>query len=286
MRDREPTACRTIAISVSESPDMPALGLTDWHLRDAMVEIARHLLAWGAHLAYGGDLRAHGFTELLLELLSRYRRYADASSVINYLAYPVHASMSENELERLSAEFARAAKFVCLAPDGSRVEMPCRDSMALRQLSDADWAEGLTAMRRVMLEKTNVRVVLGGRLEGYKGTMPGIAEEALLSLRACQPLFLLGGYGGCARDIAETIGIVERWEGSRPAWPCRLAFEMFAVSDLNNGLSEDENITLARTSHVDQAVVLVLRGLNRLADGREACQARHRPIKGAGAAGG
>lgn len=52
---------------------MPALGLSDGHLRDAMAEIARHLLALGARL-YGGDLRQHGFSELLFELVSRHRR--------------------------------------------------------------------------------------------------------------------------------------------------------------------------------------------------------------------
>jgi len=42
--------------------------------------------------------------------------------------------------------------------------------------------------------------------------MPGIAEETYLSLEAQQPVFVLGGFGGCARDIAETA---ERWAGSR-----------------------------------------------------------------------
>ena len=52
-------------------------------------------------------------------------------------------------------------------------------------------------MRRTMLAQTNARILLGGRVENYKGVMPGIAEEALLSLQVGQPLFLLGGFGGC-----------------------------------------------------------------------------------------
>ena len=93
--------------------------------------------------------------------------------------------------------------------------------------------------------------------------MPGIAEEALLSLQKDQPLFLLGGFGGCTRDIAETLGLVERWAGSRPAWPGRNLFEGFSP-ELNNGLTEEENATLARTPHIDQANILVMRGLHRL----------------------
>ena len=67
---------KTIAISISESPDMSVLGLGDEHLRDAMAEIARHLLALGARLIYGGDLRQHGFSDLLFELVARHRRDA------------------------------------------------------------------------------------------------------------------------------------------------------------------------------------------------------------------
>lgn len=33
------------------------------HLQDAMLELARYLLAQGARLAYGGDLHLDGFTE-------------------------------------------------------------------------------------------------------------------------------------------------------------------------------------------------------------------------------
>jgi hypothetical protein len=65
---------RRIAISISDTSDMGVRGLGKEHLEDAMAEIARHLLAWGAQLAYGGDLRPGGFTELLFELVNRYRR--------------------------------------------------------------------------------------------------------------------------------------------------------------------------------------------------------------------
>ena len=72
------------------------------------------------------------------------------------------------------------------------------------------------------------RIVLGGRVEGYKGTMPGIAEETRISLEAGQPVFVLGGFGGCARDIAETVGLIERWSGSRDDWAGRHSFRKYS----------------------------------------------------------
>ena len=43
-----------VGISVSESPDLQSLGLSDGHLRDAMAEIALHVLASGRSLAMAG----------------------------------------------------------------------------------------------------------------------------------------------------------------------------------------------------------------------------------------
>ena len=129
---------------------------------------------------------------------------------------------------------------------------------------DDEWAEGLTRMRVVMRQETQARIVLGGRVAGYKGRMPGIAEETLLSLQTHQPVFLLGGFGGCTRDIAETIGLVERWAGSRGDWSGRPSFGRYSPGDLHNGLSDEDNAVLAHTPHIDQAVALVMHGLNQL----------------------
>lgn len=258
-----------IAISTSESPDMPALGLSDQHLRDAMAEIARYLLALGAKLVYGGDLRQYGFSELLFELVARHRRNADPLDdrigITNYLAWPVHIFKPFGDLEKAAANLAGTADLVCLTLDGARMSMEERRQLSQQQPTDVQWSSGLTAMRRTMLAETSARILLGGRVDQYKGAMPGIAEEALLSLQGSQPLYLMGGFGGGARDIAETLGLITPWTASRPHWPGRDAFESFSPTNLNNGLSLEQNVTLARTPHVDQAIILILQGLLKVA---------------------
>lgn len=260
-------AGRTVAISVSESPDISVMGLSDAHLRDAMERLALHLLASGARLAYGGDLRANGFTDLLFDLVSRYRREESEVpiGVSNYLAWPAHVTKEAAELEEISQSLAGTGELVCLAEDGSRLDPSVWSQRELHQPTDEEWTTGLTAMRRAMHGASQARVVLGGRVAGYRGDLPGIAEEALLSLEEEQPLFLLGGFGGCARDIAEALGLVEHRARSYPDWPGLQRFDAFSSSDLGNGLSEEEeNATLARTPHIDEAIVLVLRGLRRI----------------------
>ena len=261
-----PTA---VGISVSESPDMRALGLSDGHLRDAMAALALHVLASGRSLAYGGDLRQHGFTQLLTELVGRYRdhpRHGETIAVTDYLAWPVHIRMTPDELVTFSAEHEPAACLVFLALDGGRLAREQRLRLPAHEPHEEEWARGLTAMRTVMRGDIRARIVLGGRVEGYKGAMPGISEEAYLSLEAGQPIFLLGGFGGCARDIAETIGLAERWAGSRDEWTGRRCFGDYSPDDLRNGLSQQENVVLARTPHIQEAVTLVSRGLRRVLD--------------------
>ena len=270
-----------VGVSVSESPDLAALGLSHGHLRDAMAEIALLALASGRSLAYGGDLRRDGFTELLAELVARYRghpRHGAAIVVTDYLAWPVHIRMASDELAAFSSAHEPAVRLVLLAMNGSRLAHEVRLKLCPHEPDREEWAKGLTAMRTVMRGDICARIVLGGRVDGYRGEAPGIAEEAWLSLEARQPVFLLAGFGGCARDIAETVGLAERWAGSRDAWAGRERFRMYSPDDLHNGLSADENTVLAGTPHIEEAVTLVSQGLRRLfRNGGADAQGVHQP---------
>ena len=226
MRHRDNEWAATIAISISESPDLTRLGMSDRHLTRAMETMATYLLSFGYRLAYGGDLRRGGFTEQLFELVSRYDRSPQSRGrpgVTDYLPWPACAALSHDEYDDLSKRLGDTAEVKCLAHDGTVLEdfefpeTPVEDQYEI--------ATSLTAMRQTMLKETAARVVLGGRVEGYLGSMPGIAEEALLTLQAGRPLYVGGGFGGCARDIAETLQMVEPLhDPPRPAWDGHEAF--------------------------------------------------------------
>ena len=257
---------KIVAISASESPDMEVLGLSITHLQEAVGDIAMFLLAHGANLAYGGDLREGGFTELLSELLYRYRSRANANKVrvVNYLAWPAHICTPAGILDDLLSNLKGYAKTKLVGKDGKLISAEDRQNIQPHKPDDLEWMNGLTDMRSIMCAETDARIVIGGRVEGYRGSMPGIAEESLLSLKSGQPLFLLGGFGGCARDIAETLDLVDSWEGSRPDWPGRQSFKRYGSENLQNGLSPEENKILAKTSYISQATSLILRGLSRM----------------------
>ena len=251
-----------IAISASESSDMATFGLSKEHLQEAMGEIAMYLLADGIDLAYGGDLRNNGFTKLLLELLERYVSSTDANmgiKVTDYLAWPVHISMNKNDLTGLS----KHAQLTLLDQNGKQISIKDRQNMLSHVPDEHEWSAGLTSMRRIMHANADARIVLGGRVNGYKGVMPGIAEECLMSLESGQPLFLLGGFGGCSRDIARILGLIKCQEDPKSNW--QNLFKQYDSTSLSNGLTHDENIILARSSHIHQTITLILLGLSRLA---------------------
>ena len=250
-----------IGISISESPDMRYFGLTDGHLKEAKAAFAIYLLSSGATLAYGGDLLDRGFTRLIFDLVLRYRPKEEA--VANYLAWPVHATMKGDDIRELDEALRGFARLILLALDGSRI--PCKEHRTVppSAVDGRTWCVGLTAMRKLMCDQTDARIVLGGTLDGYKGAMPSVVEETLLALAAKQPVFLVGGFGGCARAIAETLGLVDRWAGSRDTWDGREQLRGRTAEELNNGLTLEENGLLAGTPDVDQAIRLVLTGLRR-----------------------
>ena len=99
-------------------------------------------------------------------------------------------------------------------------------------------------------------------MQGCRGRMPGIAEEVLKAIdaRQPQPVYLLGGFGGCTGDICQEMGLLEA--RGRRNWEFRSQFEGRAKS-LSNGLSPEDNRRLARTVHTDELVALILRGLRR-----------------------
>jgi hypothetical protein len=258
-------AGRCIGISISECPDMAVLGLGVEHLQDAMAEIARHLIACGARLAYGGDLREGGFTELLFEIVDRYRSRKDEERILveNYLAWPVHALSPLSKIESLGDALKGLAELVLLTVDGRRIELSQRPPV-MPPPQASDWSEGLTAMRIVMASNIDARITLGGKTTDYKGKMPGIAEEALIQIERKSPLYVMGGFGGCSQAIARAMSL-----GGRAAHPAGGfegldAFQKFGAEDLRNGLSPSENRILAETVHIDQAAALILRGLMKL----------------------
>jgi len=256
---------RCVALSISESADMGVLGLSDQHLEDAMAEIAAHLLSCGANLIYGGDLRPGGFTEVLFELVNRYRLNSDEkeTTVRNFLAWPIHSSMDRTELEEHQKALEGVAELVLLDPNGIPIDARL---IRINPLGPPDWKNGLTAMRERMAVECDARIVLGGRTAGFRGALPGVIEEAFIQMRNGAPLYVLGGFGGSSAELARELGFA-RDGVSFGRLSTSYYYAALLRKGVANGLTFEENVVLANTIHADEAVALIIRGLLRVFDG-------------------
>jgi SLOG cluster2/TIR domain len=289
-----------VGISISNSPDLALRGFglpklanekeapLSAHLRDAMGEFARFLLAAGTTLAYGGDLRGGGFTEVLFELVAAYRSMSGEQTppVQSYLAWPLYLDLSKEQESDWSGlvEFHRIPAPADLGLDPAVKIAPRTPENRMA------WARSLTAMRQRMNVEIHARLLMGGQTRGL-GKYPGLVEEALLAMRARKPVYLIGAFGGAAEAIIEAIhgskpaALTFDYQAADPAARAAIdlynakippgeesidyhalttEFETAGIAGLNNGLDADDNERLFTTTHLPEMVALVLRGLGRL----------------------
>jgi len=253
-----------------------------------MAEFARHVIFQHGNIAYGGDLRAGGFTEELQKLATQAaseRAAAQREGIVAcHLAWPIFNKLVPARERAL----APAVVFHKLADVSGFVGEP--DSTKPDGL--LAWAKNMTAMRRHMAATTDGRILMGGPVAGSQSAMPGLVEEALVTLEAGKPLFLIGAFGGCAElvwdalngratpaldfefqcqarpAVREMVPLYNLWATSNgypevdyPALRARLA--TLGVTALDNGLTAAENERLMYTAHLPEMIALVLLGCQR-----------------------
>ena len=302
-----------VILSMSESADSLRHGLTADHFDAAVIEISRQLLVRGAVLEYGGHLGAEGYTVALFDMAQAHNATSGllpGERIINDVGWPLPLETLPDDIK---AKFQRQAVFHRISrPEGvahlepqTFVEEPAFFPASTPERRFA-WARGMTAMRRFQAEDSGgvARIVIGGKTgptvtalpdgtkkeNWYSGRIPGVIEEVLFSLRAGQPVYLVGAFGGAAEAAIDLLEGRSRpdftWEFQKAAphaeamrelygtegvdWEDYDAmtdwFRDFGVEDLAklNHLSIEENRELFACSYVTRIVELILNGITRL----------------------
>lgn len=256
-----------IGISVSDSADLGRLGLTQQHCELAVAELARAVLLAGGNLTYGGRIQPEGFTQILMDEV---RRYADGRRALTIcLAETEHRKLTDEELDTIDRRLGTAAALVCLDAQGNELRPRSRPPAPVT----VDPSQALTSLRRHITARTDARVVVGGQLSGHQGAMPGVLEEALLSLQDGRPLYVAAGFGGAAAAIARILGRdVPDW--APPDFPSGADAASLALQQLmdvaantvptEDGLEDAERRQLAVTHRPGDIAALVVLGLSRL----------------------
>ncbi len=293
---------KTIGISISEAQDLEGIGIDKIHVKKVAIEIVRYLLARDARIKYGGDLRKGGFTELFADLVEKHRKewYAKYAPIQNPLAWPIYCEESEDEWDK---EQVKRIK------DIEREEIPPPEGLLERHnFNESEflvpntpcncyiWARCLSNMREKLCESNDAQIVLGGQVKGFLGRYPGIMEEVYLFMKVNKPIYLLGGFGGCAKIIAEALQKKKDWSiedfnDSDNNYKSMTDFYMnyeqslatsipeinyLGMADffynkgsngldkaLNNGLTHEENLELICSNSVYEIVHFILTGLSK-----------------------
>lgn len=279
---------KTISISISESDNLQELGYGVSHLRDAIIEIARYILAVGGKLAYGGDMRQGGFTELIFDLLAYYKADNELQPnerFYSYLAYPISTTLTLQK----EAELKKNVSFKKVAPP-SNLTIENVDQFLKPDSTENMyiWARCLTQMREKMESECDARIFIGGKTKGFKGKCPGILEELLLAIDYKHPIYLIGAFGGITKDAIDALNgntseslsneyyfdntdyrdLFNYYNNKNPdnvidykKYFTILQNTGFKEISKQNGLSEIDNLRLTTTPHISEIVYLILKGL-------------------------
>lgn len=257
-----------VGVSVSESPSLPRLGLSEKHLELALGEVARVVLRGGHKLVYGGHLRDGGYTGFLASEVERYGRRTDSPLQL-VVGWSEHRRMTLSELQEHRIGLQLFGDVTYLDELGNEVGMDHQRKEAAEAVDDP--ASALTAMRGYLADSTDARVLIGGKLQGFQGTMPGVMEEATLAVAAQQPVYLAGGFGGATGLLAATaldFDALLGWEADGVAAETFEHARAAVRSGLPpNGLSSEQNHRLATTYRPSEIAWLVATGLQQIAQG-------------------
>ena len=265
-----------VGISVSDSNDLSRLGLSAAHAEQAVGEVTRAVLIAGGSLVYGGRVKPSGFTQYLMHEIRRYGRDHETALTL-CLAAPEHHKLSYNELDDIDRTLGTRGRIVCLDQEGREIEGILRTkSHDPDPLAGGDAALAYSSLRRHMVTITDARVLIGGKLSGFAGAMPGVIEEAIVAVDAQQPLYVSAGFGGAAALVAQQLQLDDlSWApGDFPARPederINHALEMLATAAASSGwratssgLDEQSVRQLAASHRASEIASLVVGGLAR-----------------------
>jgi hypothetical protein len=247
---QRPLSNLAIAISISEAerPVLEGLGLTPADINHVTVELCRRLVALGAQVVLGHQWRPGG----VMDAVARFAKaYQEATEPIlqNFLAWPDRAALSESDRKRLES-VVRIHEFTEPQPDRP---------MALHE------------MRQRMADVTSARICLCGKLQQPEGFVPGLIEEAALTLARGKPVYASRMMGGTSALLADFFSGEAREPllklSKHPKFKGQLrVLRDFDASRLAEtcGLTHSELRELFDAQNVDTIVHLTTLGLTRL----------------------
>ena len=281
-----------VGLSVSPAQDTMRMGMSNDHLDYAISEIARISFQYQGTIVYGGGpirkFRKHDIGDLLLEEARYYGGNVSLTTsqskevFLNCMAWPVFTAANESTLKESERRLGIYGEITVMSPTNGQhvsVSEALRLKRNTRDRKSKDFH--LEEMRNKIVDLTDVRIILGGRLRYFDEQSDrhpvrlGTLHEALIALQNKQPLYICGAYGGVGAVLARELGLVEKH-----LIPNELSDSGFLKQDLKmikrikilwkrnhasraTGLNDQELQKLALTFRPSEIMALVLTGVHR-----------------------
>ena len=289
---------KTLGISMALADDLASIGLSPTHLECAVAEVSQMMLIGGGSLLYAGAPGTHvpDLTTAVMDTVSSYTTSVKAYARLEgdheqHNIHPGHmfslvvpcivlnTLASIKRLSQVADHFARNASIVVLDKNGLKIED--FDDLPPWQGDSNETAHALHQIRQALPQYCDARLLIGGKTQrksennpdGYIGNFPGIVEEALYTLRAAQPLYIAGGFGGAAALLARELELgpdlpvpAEALAEINECAPYREAIDEIRrlLDSTPNGLNDNDRRRLATTQRASELGALTAKGLASL----------------------
>jgi hypothetical protein len=282
----------SVNLSVSESSDSAERGFPTWQVNRVSLQLVSALFGQGMTVVFGHDWRQDGVMEAMLSFAQQTQapvglseddaRILGEPMLRNILAWPDVPALSADDIEALSPTLQIEGPVL---PEELRGEAQRISGMTATAEFRYIRARALTYLRQRLTRECTARLCLGGRLSGSQGFLPGVLEEALLSLDSERPLFISELFGGASQEVIWAIEgkrmsksfcpDFRAWEAPRQLndvegarfqsrgeiWEALQSFDESTVAERNR-LSIEQQRDLFHTRSVDRFTELLLIGLS------------------------
>jgi hypothetical protein len=227
---------RGVAISISDAPDRLKLGFPDREIERTLYSICMAVVRAGGRIFYAGNLSPAGYTfKIFRHLAGAYAARGETpfTHVVpqpivmrsNFDEWDVSLKEARNTAKTLLVigdalvPFRRSSDGLLIGATGGRPSLLLKNSTAFHAWQSAlppkDDGAAFSTVRNLVTTLTDARIAMGGKMglldnpdDHYQGAMPGIIEEAIMSLEAKKPFVPLGAFGGATRDAAIALGLL------------------------------------------------------------------------------
>ncbi|RWX19240.1 hypothetical protein EHI45_00950 [Rhizobium leguminosarum] len=274
---------KRILISASLPPHIHDI-TTEAKLDNAIISLCSSLVSKGATIVYGGNLDEKGFTEKIAKRLAHVAPNGGQPNFVHIIDEPsfVLAGFSRLRDVLVKRNPETIWTYACVGGEwgrvfssGDRIELNPEFSPSIRYREKTFPADGsvrrpadaFSFARQIKIDTSDACIAIGGKTgmlehprDQYFGDLPGVAEEAILMLRAGKPTIPLGRYGGCGSAIADALDLVTIKSDNEPRRQPGFKTAMEALKLLGDQVpfTVRDDVVLAAKSHVDPKLVEVI----------------------------